>query len=332
MKKTKDTDYLHISTRIRCVEGQLMNSTQLYRLAESKDAQEAEKLLEEKGWPAFDWRDMLKLEQVISQRRQQMMDLLYAHCPRPEMIEVFRLKYDYHNIKAILKGDAQQVDPTRLLSSAGLIPPRGLLRMIREGDLEGMDPVMAQAVETAKEMLERTGDPQLSDMVLDRAEKEETLKKARESGSDFLTGYVQRTIDCCNLRTALRLGRMGKGLDYAQRAILPGGTIAPETFYAPMTREELPRLLAGTCLEALEGQALDALEGRGFALLDKACDDLLIEYARFARQVPFGEETVIGYLLACEAEYNAVRSVLAGKNAGLSQDKIMERLRICYAV
>ena len=66
MKKNKDTDYLHISTRIRCVEGQLMNSTQLYRLAESKDAQEAEKLLEEKGWPAFDWRDMLKLEQVIS--------------------------------------------------------------------------------------------------------------------------------------------------------------------------------------------------------------------------------------------------------------------------
>ena len=64
----------------------------------------------------------------------------------------------------------------------------------------------------------------------------------------------------------------------------------------------------------------------------KFCDDLLIEYARFARQVPFGEETVIGYLLACEAEYNAVRSVLAGKNAGLSQDKIMERLRICYAV
>lgn len=248
------------------------------------------------------------------------------------MIEVFRLKYDYHNIKAILKGDAQQVDPTRLLSSAGLIPPRELLRMIREGDLEGMDPVMAQAVETAKEMLERTGDPQLSDMVLDRAEKEETLKKARESGSDFLTGYVQRTIDCCNLRTALRLGRMGKGLDYAQRAILPGGTIAPEAFYAPMTREELPRLLAGTCLETLESQALDALEGRGFALLDKACDDLLIEYARFARQVPFGEETVIGYLLACEAEYNAVRSVLAGKNAGLSQDKIMERLRICYAV
>ena len=54
MKKTKDTDYLHISTRIRCVEGQLMNSTQLYRLAESKDAQEVEKLLEEKGWPAFD--------------------------------------------------------------------------------------------------------------------------------------------------------------------------------------------------------------------------------------------------------------------------------------
>ena len=70
---------------------------------------ELTKLLEEKGWPAFDWRDMGQAERAIGQRRRQVMDLLYQHCPDPQLIEVFRLKYDYHNIKAILKGDAQRV-------------------------------------------------------------------------------------------------------------------------------------------------------------------------------------------------------------------------------
>ncbi len=332
MKKHKDTDYLHISARIRCIEGQLMTNAQLTRLAEAGSAAEAAKLLEEKGWPAFDWRDMGQAERAIGQRRRQVMDLLYQHCPDPQLIEVFRLKYDYHNIKAILKGDAQRVDPLPLLSDAALIPPKDLARMMRENELDAMNPIMAEAVLQAKEMLDRTSDPQLSDMVLDRAETRQTLETAQASGSDFLLGYVRRSIDCNNLRTALRLSRMGKGLDYAQRAVNPGGSIAPEAFYEPMTPEYIDKLLAGTPLEPATESARQALEGGGFAPLDKACDDLLIEYARSARMVPFGEQTAIAYLLASEAEFAAVRSVLAGKNAGLSTDKIMERLRISYVV
>jgi len=293
---------------------------------------ELTKLLEEKGWPAFDWRDMGQAERAIGQRRLQVMDLLYQHCPDPQLIEVFRLKYDYHNIKAILKGDAQRVDPLPLLSDAALIPPKDLARMMRENELDAMNPIMAEAVLQAKEMLDRTSDPQLSDMVLDRAETRQTLETAQASGSDFLLGYVRRSIDCNNLRTALRLSRMGKGLDYAQRAVNPGGSIAPEAFYEPMTPEYIDKLLAGTPLEPATESARRALEGGGFAPLDKACDDLLIEYARSARMVPFGEQTAIAYLLASEAEFAAVRSVLAGKNAGLSTDKIMERLRISYVV
>ncbi len=183
MKKHKDTDYLHISARIRCIEGQLMTNAQLTRLAEAGSAAEAAKLLEEKGWPAFDWRDMGQAERAIGQRRRQVMDLLYQHCPDPQLIEVFRLKYDYHNIKAILKGDAQRVDPLPLLSDAALIPPKDLARMMRENELDAMNPIMAEAVLQAKEMLDRTSDPQLSDMVLDRAERSEERRVGKECRS-----------------------------------------------------------------------------------------------------------------------------------------------------
>lgn len=332
MKKIKDTEYLHISARIRCIEGQLMTHTQLLRLAESRTAEEAAKQLVDKGWPEFDWRDMNSLEEAIGQRRQQVMDLLYEHTPLPALVEVFRLPYDYHNIKSVLKGDAQGIDPAGLLSDSAIIAPRELLRMLRDNDLMNMDPIMAQGVTEAREMLARTGDPQLSDIVLDQAQLRQTLEAARSTGSEFLLGYVQRQIDCINLRTAVRLTRMGKGLDYAARALCEGGSLPVSLYFEPLTPERIEHLLSGTPLADAAMSAKGALEGAGFAPLDKACDNILIEYARSARFVPFGEQTVIAYLLASEAEFAAVRSVLAGKNAGLSADKIMERLRVSYVV
>ena len=49
MKKTKDTDYLHISARIRCIEGQLLTNAQRTRLAEAASAEEAAKILTDQG-------------------------------------------------------------------------------------------------------------------------------------------------------------------------------------------------------------------------------------------------------------------------------------------
>ena len=45
---------------------------------------------------------------------------------------------------------------------------------------------------------------------------------------------------------------------------------------------------------------------------------------------PFGEETVIGYLYAREAEITAVRIIMAGRMAGLDGETIRSRLRATY--
>ena len=47
-------------------------------------------------------------------------------------------------------------------------------------------------------------------------------------------------------------------------------------------------------------------------------------------RVPFGVEVALGYLIAKEAEWTAVRIVMAGRLAGLSADAIRERLRDTY--
>ena len=63
---------------------------------------------------------------------------------------------------------------------------------------------------------------------------------------------------------------------------------------------------------------------------ERACDDAVTAYLASERRVPFGEELVVGYLYAREAEFTAIRTILSGRMAGLDADTIRERLREAY--
>ena len=78
----------------------------------------------------------------------------------------------------------------------------------------------------------------------------------------------------------------------------------------------------------VKGEA--AVKGGSLTAFEKACDNAVLKTAAGARQVPFGVEVALGYLIAKEAEWTAVRIVMAGRLAGLSADAIRERLRDAY--
>ena len=48
------------------------------------------------------------------------------------------------------------------------------------------------------------------------------------------------------------------------------------------------------------------------------------------KRIPFGEQIVVGYLYAREAELTAIRLIMSGRLAGLDGDTIRERLRDSY--
>ena len=60
------------------------------------------------------------------------------------------------------------------------------------------------------------------------------------------------------------------------------------------------------------------------------CDDAVMHYLEGARLIPFGEQAVVGYLYAREAELTAIRTIFAGRAAGLDGDTIRARLRETY--
>ncbi len=328
--KSRDTDYLYISTRLKARGMSLFSREKLGRLIAARSEEDAAKLLSENGWGSFDPRDLTALEAEIARQQQESFALLYRYAPDQRMIDLFRLKYDYHNLKSVIKADALGQDASYLLSTSGTIPPATLLAMAREQDYAKLPRAMKQAAEQAADLLARTGDPQLSDLLLDRTMTAQMLALAEETGSEFLLGYVRLMIDLGNLRVLTRSARTRKGYDYLKRALFPGGGVTLATLTGEITAELLRAKFASPALAAPVEAAVAALSGGSLAALDLACDNALIGYLRSSSLIPFGEAQVIGYLLAKEAELVSVRTVMVGRHAGLSPEQITERLRISY--
>lgn len=243
---------------------------------------------------------------------------------------MFKVKYDYHNAKTILKAEAKGLDPMPLLVDTGRVPAAQMLEGLRSSDLRGMPSILQAAVVEAREVLGTTGDPQLADFVLDRAYFEDMFHIAQDSGSSFLEGYVRIQIDSANLRSVVRTLRMGKSMEFLRGVLFQGGNIDINRILNTAAGGNLEELYAISPLKEAAAAGSAALNGGGLTRFEKLCDDAVLSYVAGAKYVAFGEAPVIGYLAAKENEFTAVRIIMNGRMAGLDADIIRERLRESY--
>ena len=151
---------------------------------------------------------------------------------------------------------------------------------------------------------------------------------AKESKSAFLEGYVRILVDAANLRTAVRVYRMDKDEEFLRAVLLEGGNVSVQTVAAARGEGIADVFQSGLLSEAAKlGAALIKPGSGALTAFEKACDDAVTKYVSASRRVPFGEQVIIGYLYAKEAELTAVRTIFAGRAAKLDGDTIRRRLR-----
>ena len=330
-KKTiKDTDYLFLSARLRAMEGKLLTAGRMERMIDAPSAADAAKVLAEIGYSDFSPASEAELNQALALEREKVFQELYQFVPDRAVVDVFKVKYDYHNAKAVLKSLAVGAGVERLLVDAGRVSAEKLAKALEEGDYAALPQEMQVPCRQAHEVLSATGDPQQSDFILDAAYFQEMLHAAEETGSEQLVGYVRATIDAANLRSAVRTVRMRKGGDFLRQVLFAGGTVPVDRVMSAALGGSLEDAYRTGVLRAAAELGAAAIRGGSLTAFEKACDDAVTACAAQAKSVPFGVEVVIGYLVAKEIEFTAVRVIMAGRMAGISGEKIRERLRESY--
>ena len=118
-KTIKDTDYLVISARVKALETGLLTAERMEQILDAKSGEDAGKLLQEWGYPQLDPRRPEAMDAALSAVREATLADLAEGTPDARYIDLFKVKYDYHNVKALLKAEAVGTAPDRMLMDMG---------------------------------------------------------------------------------------------------------------------------------------------------------------------------------------------------------------------
>ena len=327
----KKEAYLCVSAMLRAREPKLLNLEKANRMLDAASYEDAAKLLTDCGYPDMSQMTAAEVENSLAERRAAIFEEMRGLSPDKELVDLFKLKYDYHNAKAILKAEAMGSDCTHLLSDAGRIPGVKLRELYNEEKFSSLPKTLADAMAEAKAVLARTANPQLADFVLDKAYFAELHAAAEALNSDFLRGYAAIQVDAANLKSAVRTLRMGKNQDFLAEVLVPGGSVSVERLMGALDKEGMESLYAHTRLEKAAALGAAAVAGGGMTAFEKACENAVTDYMRSSALISYGPEAVAAYLSAIEGEIQAVRMILTGRLAGVKPEAIRERLRDLYA-
>ena len=118
------------------MERNLLTGARMDRMVDAPTAADEAKVLQEIGYGDFSPDSQASLGQALAQERDKTFQELYQFVPDQSVVDVFRVKYDYHNIKTLLKARATGQDPSPLLVEAGRVEVRRLREAVEEGKLD----------------------------------------------------------------------------------------------------------------------------------------------------------------------------------------------------
>ena len=328
-KQANDRDYLVVSARIRALENQLFTGENLTRLLNAPDLKETQRILTDAGYPELDPEHPESLDQAIGTLRGQVLEDLCSSKEAAPFADLFRAKFDYHNIKSLVKSRALGVEPERLLSPYGRVEPAELASALERSDFKALPPTLAAAAEDCANVLDTTRDPQLSDSCADRWYFADLTAAARATGSVFAERYAASLIDRANLPALVRSLRMHRPAEALKSVLVEGGSVGSDDLVriAAAGGAGLAERFAHSDFEEAAVFGAAAIAGGALTDFERALDDAVSTSLSGAATRPFGPEVLLAYLHARETEYTNLRIVLLGKKLGLDPEVIRSRLR-----
>ncbi len=327
--KLRDTDFLTISSRIKYREANLLDSVTADKLIDASGDDEVMKLLSDKGYDGqgVNLGDKGFLTSIIEGDRKNVAELVAS----ASMFSLFLYPNDYQNIKVALKNEIVE-DKRDIFTDGGSVPLATLQKAVTEREFAPLTELMASGITEALEVYSKTSNPQYFDIILDKYCYMDMSKAAKELGIAFLIDYVILLIDIANVKSLLRLRKMGKSHEFAKGIFFEGGSVPAERYASAYTLgEEETASALGNAAELYTTALATINGGGGMSALEYNMDNLLMSHVKKAKRIAFGAEVVAGFLLGKETEYKVISIILAGRAAGLSGELIRERVRDLYA-
>ncbi len=322
--------YVYAVARLRGMENRLLDASFLSRLMDSPTLDDALKALAETSYSQWLGKAAeAGFDKVIDDEMLATCRELGQFVPDTALLTLFRMPYDYHNVKVILKSlfKVRGGDPEgrrhELLSPLGAVDPDELVAALEAEEYAHLPYGLGHLIPQCWVLWDQTKNAQGVELLLDRHLFASMLTLAEGLKMPDIAEWVRHKIDAENLRSAVRLQRMGVDAAGGLAFLHPGGTIRTDDIARLLGEppETWSKLLSHTDIAS----ALDVLQDRSdlrttLSDVSKALDEHLIRIlgkARFSTNAP---ANVLLYLLTKEAEARNLRIVLVCVASGLNRE------------
>ncbi|AQM61051.1 V-type ATP synthase subunit C [Clostridium baratii] len=327
--------FTQVIPRLRVLETRLLDKAKIDRMIDGDSANEALKVLQESEYAGVmtGVKRPEDYEMVLARELKRVYELMYDASPVKSLVDIMGIKYDYHNIKVILKGMFLQKDFSHMLIPVGMIDVQTLKHSIENNNLGDLNETMKEGIIKAKEVFEETKDPQVIDIILDNTMFKEMREIAKQIDDKFVDKYVKVTIDSTNIKTLLRVKKQKKDKDFLEEVIIEGGEIDKDTLISMLhdAPENISNKLAFTDYgEMIKLGIEDFTKSGSVNELERLVDNYIMNMMKEAKYIPFGVEPLLAYIYAKETEIKIVRIIMVGKLNNISGEVIRERLRDIY--
>ena len=322
--------YVYTVARLRGMENHILDSAFFSRLIDSAGIDEAVKALGETSYSQWiSQTGAANFDKAIDSEILAVCEELKTFVPDRELLDIFRLPYDFHNVKVLLKGlfkvrggesEGRRYD---LLSKLGTIDADELTTAIETEEYGFLPYGLTDLIPQCWQLWDQTKNAQAVELLIDHQMFRAMLKVAEGLKMPDITQWVREKIDAENLRSAIRLARMKYEPAKALAFFHEGGTIRPDDMAKLLSepQETWSRLLSYKDI----GKVLGALQESGdmkvaLSEVSKSLDDYLIQILEKAKYSMDAPANVLLYLLTKEAEARNMRVALVCVAGGLDRE------------
>ena len=326
---------LYSNAIVKTYEGKLLNAERVRRILNAADISEAVKVLYECDYNAtLITQSHLDIDELLNDEMEKTVAFFQKMCADTNLITVIMRRYDYHNLKALLKQKYGEADIAESVYPFGGIGLEKLEQVLREEAYNELPPVMSEAAREIKKLF-AAGEPsgKQIDITLDIAMLKETAAYVKKIKNIHIRQYFTGEADLKNILTAARMKAHGFTRDQLAAQLVQGGNLETAKLYKlfESAPENIPQIFVTTGYYSLIKElAVILSEGRPLSDFEVKAEEFLFGLSRVDKDNYFEANPLFAWYIQKLAEIKTVKLIFVCKKNNIGNDLIRLILKPIY--
>ena len=329
-----DLAYSGVNTTVRILEQQLLSKEQLNGILVSTSLQQALEALQKTSYE-IDVQEVLESRQFdnvlndhLKARYEEVLELM----PDASLLDVFSIRYTYHNLKVLLKSKFSGRDLTHLCVPLGRYSMETLNQLVETQDSLDVPPIMIEGVREAYADFENFGRIEAADVFMDRYYFKHLRFIDRTLNQDVIHQIVNIKIDMENMTILIRANQQNQSRSFLIGVLSSEGTVDKTSLIDEVLEKGTDALLELYRNVPYYDQIVSILESEEYPVfaLELLKEELIYHILQEATFEPFGPLPSLAYIHALEMEVKNLRLLLVGVDNEFAEKQLRERMRPVY--